>query len=249
VQRYSTLTRLAEIAQDQWGLVTRRQAEAAGVSRATIARLSAEGSVLERVAFGVYHLSGAPIPDHLGLRAAWLQLAPDIPAWERTPEQGVVSHRSAAALYGLGHLPAHRHEFTIPTRRQTRRSDVRLHERRLRSDEWIALSGLYVTRPSRIASDLLSDREDPEAVAHIISDAIRGVYDYPGIFVDALAPHAAHFGLRRGDGVALLRWLVDLVGDPDIPRWMEEARAHIDNPTNRDDPQKMENMPMHGVGI
>ncbi|MGH9268012.1 MAG: hypothetical protein ACRD0D_07535, partial [Acidimicrobiales bacterium] len=43
----------------------------------------------------------------------------------------------------------------------------------------------------------------------------------------ALAPHAARFGLRRGDGIALLRWLLDLVGDPDTPRWMEEARAHV----------------------
>lgn len=72
--------------------------------------------MLERVAHGVYRLTTAPIPDHMELRAAWLQLAPDIPAWERTSAQGVVSHRSAAALYGLGHLPADRHEFTIPNR-------------------------------------------------------------------------------------------------------------------------------------
>jgi hypothetical protein len=70
--------------------------------------------VLKRVAQGVYHLAGAPIPDHIGLRAAWLQLVPDVPAWERTPAEGVVSHRSAAAVFGLGHLPADRHEFTLP---------------------------------------------------------------------------------------------------------------------------------------
>jgi GH18 family chitinase len=52
------------------------------------------------------------------------------------------------------------------------------------------------------------------------------VYDYPGTFADALGPHAARFGLRRGDGLALLRWLLDLVGDPDTPRWMDEARDH-----------------------
>jgi hypothetical protein len=34
---------------------------------------------------------------------------------------GVVSHRSAAELYGLGHLTADQHEFTVPSRRQTRR--------------------------------------------------------------------------------------------------------------------------------
>src|ERR1700730_112179 len=131
----STLTRLADIAQDQWGLVTRRQAEKARTSPRTLGRLAADGSVLERVAQGVYRLAGAPVPDHMDLRAAWLQLAPETPAWDRTAEQGAVSHRSAAALYGLGHLPADRHEFTVPVRRQTRRPDVRLHTRPLRSDE------------------------------------------------------------------------------------------------------------------
>lgn len=225
--RYSTLSRLAQIAQDQWGLVTRRQAERAGVSPATLQRLASE-SVLERVAQGVYHLTGAPTPDHLALRATWLQLAPDVLAWKRTPADGVVSHRSAAAVYGLGHLPADRHEFTLPARRQSRRPDVRLHHREVADNEWISLRGLPATRPSRIAADLLADREDPEAVAHIVVDAIRGAYDYPGTFADALAPHAAKFGLRRQDGIALLRWLLDLVGDPQTSEWMVEARAHLD---------------------
>lgn len=225
--RYSTLNRLAEIAQDQWGLVTRRQAERAGISPATLQRLASE-SALVRVAQGVYHLAGAPTPDHIELRAAWLQLAPEVLAWNRTPAEGVVSHRSAAALYGLGHLPADRHEFTLPVRRQSRRPDVRLHHRRVADNEWISLRGLPVTRPSRIAADLLRDREDPEAVAHVVADGIRGVYDYPGTFVNALAPHAAKFGLRRNDGLALLGWLLDLVGDPEARDWMAEARGSVD---------------------
>jgi len=226
VPRYSTLHRLAKIAEDQWGLVTRRQAERAGVSQATLQRLATTG-VLDRVAQGVYRLTGAPPPDHLELRAAWLQLAPEVPAWERTPEQGIVSYRSAAALYGLGHLPADRHEFTLPVRRQSRRKDVRLHHRSVSPSEWIVLHGMPVTRPSRVAADLLADKEDPEAVAQVIADAIRSINDYPGTFADALAPHAARFGLRRGDGLALLRWLLDLVGDPETSRWMQEARAHV----------------------
>jgi hypothetical protein len=230
VGRYSTLSRLAQIAQDQWGLVTRRQAETAGVSPATLQRLASE-SVLARVAQGVYHLAGAPTPDHLALRATWLQLAPAVLAWERTPAEGVVSHRSAAAVYGLGHLPADRHEFTLPVRRQSRRPDVRFHHRQVEEGEWISIRGLPVTRPARIAADLLADREDPEAIAQIVADAIRGAYDYPGTFADALAPHAAKFGLRRQDGIALLRWLLDLVGDPQASEWMQAARAHFDRTT------------------
>lgn len=219
--------RLADITQDQWGLVTRRQAEKAGISPRTLDRLAADGSVLERVAHGVYRLTGAPISDHIDLRAAWLQLAPEEPAWERTAKQGVVSHRSAAALYGLGHLAADQHEFTVAVRRQTRRLDVRLHTRAIRSGEGITLAGLPVTRPSRIASDLLWEKEDPHAVAQLIADAIRNVYDYPGTFAEALGPHAARFGLCKGDGITLLKWLLNQVAEPEVRSWIDEARVHV----------------------
>jgi hypothetical protein len=227
VPRPSALPRLQEIAQEQWGLLTRQQIENGGIGSTTLERLTSPGGGLERVATGVYRLVGAPIPDHLDLRAAWLQLAPRVPAWERTAEEGVISHRSAASVYGLGHLPADRHEFTLPKRKQSRRPDVRIHVRRLDDREWIGLRGLPVTRPSRIASDLLWDHEDPEAVAQLIADAIRPVYDYPGTFADSLAPHAARFGLRKGDGLALLQWFLELTGDPERDRWMDEARAHV----------------------
>jgi hypothetical protein len=233
VVQYSTLSRIARVAEDQWGLITRRQAEGAGVSQATLQRLAKTG-ILDRVAHGVYRLTGAPPPDYFDLRAAWLQLAPEVPAWERTPEQGVVSHRSAAALYGFGHLPADRHEFTLPERRQSRRSDVRLHHRTVRPDEWTVLHGMPITRPSRIAADLLDDKEDPEAVAQVIADALRPGYDHPGAFADAIAPYAASFGLRRGDGLALLRWLLDTAGDPEAARWIAEARAHLERSAGKD---------------
>jgi hypothetical protein len=82
-------------------------------------------------------------------------------------------------------------------------------------------------------ADLLSDREDPEAVAQVVADAIRGAHDYPSTFANALAPHAAKFGLRRQDGLALLRWLFDLVGDPQASEWIEEARVHLDRAAER----------------
>jgi len=231
--RSSPFPRLQELAQEQWGLVTRRQIQAAGIGSTTVDRLTSPGGSLERVATGVYRLATAPIPDHLDLRAAWLQLAPDVPAWNRTADQGVVSHRSAASVYGLGHLPADRHEFTVQRRKQTSRSDVRIHVRDLADREWIGLHGLPVTRPSRISSDLLTDHEDPEAVAQLITEAIRGIFDYPGTFADSLAPHAARFGLRRGDGLALLDWFLELTNDPDRKRWMDEAWAHADRTESR----------------
>jgi hypothetical protein len=162
----------------------------------------------------------------LGLRAAWLQLSPEKFVWERGAAEGVVSHRSAAALFDLGHLPADRHDFIVATRHQTRRSDVRLHTRVMRDSDWDNLRGLTVTRPSRIASDLLWDTEDPQAVAQVVADALHNADDYPGAFAEALALHAARFGLRRGDGIALLEWLLDLAARRETSAWLDQARAH-----------------------
>jgi hypothetical protein len=223
--RPSSLTLLRELAQDQWGLVTRRQLVDAGLGSSALERLVSPDGALERVAWGVYQLAGTPIPGHRDLRAAWLQLAPEIPAWERTAAQGVVSHRSAAALYGLGHLPADQHEFTVPHRHQTRRPDVRIHVRPVGDDEWARVDGLPVTRPRRIATDLARTREDPEAIAQVIAEAIRRGDDSPDGFATALAPHAVPYGFRQGDGLAVLRWLLDLTGDPERSRWTDEARA------------------------
>lgn len=222
---------MLSLAEEQWGLVTKQQVEATGVAWSTLARQVRTGS-LERVAHGVYRIRGTAEPEHLDLRAAWLQLAPAIPAWERTLEQGVVSHRSSAALYGIGHLPADIHEFTLPTRKQTRRDDVHLHRGHLPENSWITLHGLPATRPSQIAADLLAEREDPGAVGQLIADALRPVYDYPGTVASAIAPYAAAHGLRRGDGLGLLRWLLDITGDPERQTWLDEAIATDSDLTN-----------------
>jgi hypothetical protein len=229
-------SRIASIAEDQWGLITRQQARVEGISPTTWDRLTGEGGAIRRVSYGVYQLIGAPEPDHLDLRAAWLQLAPAVFVWDREPVDGVVSHRSAAEMYGVGHLPADVHQFTVGRRRQSRHRNIRLHARPLADREWIVLRGLPVTRPSRIASDVLYEHEDPDSVAQLIADSIREAYDYPGTFADSLAPHAFRFGLRRGDGVGLLRWFLDLVGDPQTAVWMREAQAHHERVTDIERP-------------
>jgi predicted transcriptional regulator of viral defense system len=115
------MQRLIEVAEDQWGLVTKRQAERVGVGWTSLSRLAHAG-LLERVDRGVYRVRGAMEPDHLGLRAAWLQLDPETSAWKRfdDPTVALVSHSSAAALYGVGDLRADVHDFPIPVRRPSR---------------------------------------------------------------------------------------------------------------------------------
>src|SRR5205807_180320 len=110
----------------------------------------------------------------LGLRAAWLQLDPGRSAWARLddPNAAVVSHASAADLYGVGDLRADVHEFTLPVRRQSRRLDVRLHRGTVPDDQRILLRGLPVTRAGRMVGDLLADHVDPSAIAHITAQVV-----------------------------------------------------------------------------
>ena len=163
--RGTTLEALAGVAEDQWGLFTRRQAESTGMAWTTLARL-ADDNAAERVAHGVYRLRGTPPIDHLALRAAWMQLAPDTPVWRRTALQGLISHRSAASVYGLGHLPADVHHFILPTRRQSRRPDVRLHRARLTD----SLESWSSGRNARVSfsSPLL----EKELATHLLSELV-----------------------------------------------------------------------------
>ena len=122
---------------------------------------------------------------------------------------------------GLGHLPADQHEFTFPARRQSRRADVRLHHRKLDDGDWTIARGILVTRPARIAADLLAEHEDPEAVGHVIADAIRAGLERPDTFAAALGPARCPLRAapRRRRGAA------ELAARPDrrtrsAPRWI-----------------------------
>jgi hypothetical protein len=220
------IQRLVELSEEQWGLVTRRQAERLGVGWTSLSRLVDTG-LLERVDRGVYRVRGAAEPEHLGLRAAWLQLDPDRPAWERLddPNVAVVSHLSAAALYGVGDLRDDVHEFTIPARRQSRRQDIRIHHGLVEGADRMVLRGLPATRAGRMIADLLADHVDPTAVAQIVDEVLTHVYDYPGAVAEKIAPFATRFGLRAGDGIALLDHLLRLSGNRQRAALLDEARA------------------------
>ena len=175
----------------------------------------------------MYRVRGGGEPDHVALRAAWLALDPALPAWRRLddPDVALVSHASAAELYGIGDLRADVHEFTLPARRQTRRADVRLHRGRVPDEHRIMLRGLPVTRAGWMVGDLLADHVDPESVARITAEAIDRAFDSPGVIAELIAPFAPRFGLRRGDGIGLLDELLRLAGHRNRDAILEEARA------------------------
>ena len=151
--------------------------------------------------------------------------APGRPAWQRLddPDVAVISHVSAAAMYGVGDLRADIHEFTLPVRRQTRRPDIRVHRGRVPADRRVVLGGLPVTRAAWVIGQLLEDRVEPDAVADMTSEVLDRALDYPRVVAEVLAPYSARFGLKPSGGRALLDEFLSRAGNPDRERLLAEA--------------------------
>ncbi|WP_328913405.1 MULTISPECIES: type IV toxin-antitoxin system AbiEi family antitoxin domain-containing protein [unclassified Streptomyces] len=204
---------LSAVAQVQWGLVTARQAVHEGVQRWDLSRLVGDGA-LEAVGYGVYRVAGAPTSEHLELKVAWLQLAPDVVAEDRTAAQGVVSHASAAALYGVGDFEPEHFEFIVPRRKRTRRPDVVLYTLTLDESDVDWVDQMAVTRPTRMVGDLMRDRHDGEHVGRVLLDLLDKRQATPAQLAAATEPHAAAYGLAGADGKRLITHLMSLVGTP-----------------------------------
>jgi hypothetical protein len=214
MERVEALQVVGDIAADQWGLFTTRQAEAAGVDRTTLTRLASAGLV-DHISRGVHLVVAAGTPSHVEEKAAWLRLAPSRHGWERHPtdeDNGVLSHRTACVLHELGDIPAPQVEITVPRRRTTRIPGVRLYRGDLSQDEVTTRDGLPVTTIERTIRDLMATHTDGGHLGGVLADALRrGLVD-----VDRLIPVAASFaaayGFARTDGRLLLQHLLDQAG-------------------------------------
>lgn len=208
--------RLASVGESQWGLLTAGQAATVGIDAKQLQRLTGQG-VLFRLRHGVYRLAGVPDSPLESIRAEWLAVQPARLAGDRIADEvplGVVSHRSAADLLGLGDLDADVHDFTVPTRRGTRSPDVRLHRATLTSADWTLVDGLPVTRPVRTIADLAAARTDGGHLASVVRDAmLRGTS--ADEIADALRPYAHRYGAPVDNGTALVRHLIEQAGVPE----------------------------------
>lgn len=211
-------------AADQWGMVTTAQAVAAGVDRTTLVRL-VDAGLLESPARGVYVVPAAS-PTHVDERAAWLRLEPRRAAWRRRPlddDGGVLSHRSAAKIHGLGDLITEGVDITVPRRRTTRDPHVRLRRGTLTGDEVTVIDGLPVTTVERTVLDLLADHVDGGHVGDMIADALRrNAVDLDMLSAQA-GTYAAKYGIRGRDGRALLTNLLSQASEGDTYRRNEMA--------------------------
>lgn len=196
-------------------MVSTSQTTKANVDARTLSQMAARGD-LERLAHGIYRLPGTPPGPHDDLRVAWIALAPQRTAAERIaagPTE-VVSHRSAALVHGLGDLDADQLEFTTSVRRQTRRTDVRLHRGVLSDHDWTLADGLPVTTVLRTIRDLAQNHTDQGHLAGVVRDALL-YHNLPITQVDtALEPYARSYTSPAGHSIRLLGLLLRDAGIP-----------------------------------
>lgn len=202
---------LGEISSSQWGLLTTAQAAAHGVTRLQLSRLTEAGELV-RVAQGIYRDAGAPSDRLEDLRAAWLSTDPGRLAEDRiqSNDVAVVTGESAASLHQIGDFLADVHEFSLPGRRQTQRSDVRFRRREYPSDEITIVEGLPTTSPERTIADLVERRTDLSLVADALADGLRQSKINAETLAAMLAPYAARNGFAINDGQQLLDELLSI---------------------------------------
>ena len=200
---------LSAVAAEQGGLVTSAQAAKVGVTPLALSRLTEKG-LLERVSHGVYAFSVSPDLNRT-IRGEWLALAPDVFVADRLrdPSLGVVSHTSAAVVHDLGDFLEPKHEFTMPSRRQSRRP-IRIHRGDLTSDDVTIADGMLVTTPQRTVADLVADFRDLEHVSRVVRDALRR----DRCTVSSIAARLDQLAPTRGfrDGHDLVDFLMETAG-------------------------------------
>jgi very-short-patch-repair endonuclease len=146
--------RLAAVASDHHALITLDQMTDLKVTRHQRAHLVATGHIV-RVGPHVYRLNGTPVTWQGRIAAARLAAGPD----------AIVSHRSAAALYGLDGFDQQKlvHLSVRIGRSPRPQKDVRLH--RCLDYDLIApelRQGILVTDPARLVLDLYAGERNPE---------------------------------------------------------------------------------------
>ncbi|WP_099225838.1 type IV toxin-antitoxin system AbiEi family antitoxin domain-containing protein [Mycobacterium persicum] len=145
--------RLVELAAEQHGYVTTRDARDIGVDPVQLRLLAARGR-LERAGRGVYRVPVLPRGEHDDLAAAV--------SW--TLGRGVISHESALGLHALSDVNPSRIHLTVPRENHPRAAGgelYRLHRRDLQATDITLVDGIPVTTAVRTIRDCLKAGTDP----------------------------------------------------------------------------------------
>lgn len=134
------LETLGLLASQHLGLVTTKQAEDNGVSRLYLQRLQSDG-VLTRMRTGVNALPSSVPGLLLDVYSTWLFLA-----GTRTSHNDliVVSGYTAAQVHDIGEFAPDHYEFTVPTPRRTRATDISFKVKELDENDLIYIESMPV---------------------------------------------------------------------------------------------------------
>lgn len=220
---------VGDLASQQWGLFTSAQAGALGVLSPDLLRAEKTG-LLNRIRHGVYAIAGTPLSSEIELKAEWLATCPDAMAADRLRRESaanrvVVSHTTAADLWGIGDLWADGYHFTVQKRRRSRQADVHFHRAHLADSDWLIHPdvGLPVTSVARTIADLADAGHEAEHLMELLSDASSkydlGISDVFG----ALHAKEAAFGLESGDKEGVYRLLSEHLGSSEFDSKVAKA--------------------------
>ena len=183
--------RLAAIASSQHSLITLQQLGELKITRHQRERLLASGQ-LQRVGHDVYQLSGTRFTWQARIAAARFAVGSD----------AVVSHRSAAALYGLDGFDQQKVvHLSLPAARSPRRPpDVRIH-RCFDYDliEPLVRQDILVTDPARLVLDLYAGERNVDVARRGLFSARKKKLVTWAALEECLERHARHGrrGIRR----------------------------------------------------
>jgi very-short-patch-repair endonuclease len=134
---------IARIADCQYGLVTLEQLRGLGISRSAVYQ-RARGGRLHRVHEGVYAVGYSQLTREGRWMAAVLAGG----------SNAVLSHRSAAALWGIRDVDRGSVDVTAPNRRGRHPSGIDAHRYSLPARDWTTLRGIPCTTVGRTLLDL-----------------------------------------------------------------------------------------------
>jgi len=170
----------------QHGVLARWQLLELGFAPATIDRRVAGGR-LHRVARGIYAVGRPELSTFGRWMAATLACGP----------RAVLSHGSAAALWGFGREEDDLIEISLRLSSTRRRPGIRVYRRpQLRDRDVTSLSRIPVTGVVRTLIDY-SSRLDPASIDRVVNEAdARGLIDFESLRA-SLSEYPGHWGVGR----------------------------------------------------
>ena len=161
---------LFELASEQGGYFTARQAARCGFSRALLSHHAKQGRFI-RARPGLYRLREYPSSTREEVLSAWLAAGKDI---------AVVSHESALHLQSLSDIIPSAVHLTVPRARRSVRAGpgVKVHTttKSLGRGDVVTREGIRMTSPMRSILDVAQAGAPPEQVEMAVAQAIdRGL--------------------------------------------------------------------------